>query len=190
MKIILVRHGETKESKKGIILGRLPGALSQKGKQDMKKLALAIKKLEINPEIIFSSDLERAKESSIILSGVLSLKIKYDSLLRERSGGVAEGKRENQIDWEIYEKSELLYRKHEGGESFIDVKSRAKKFLYKFTISNSRKYKTVIVVSHSVLLSMLLSCIKRWSIKKSLEFKFRGITILEIKTGARYTLPL
>ena len=31
MKLILLRHGETEEEKEGIILGRLPGTLSDEG---------------------------------------------------------------------------------------------------------------------------------------------------------------
>ena len=60
MKIILIRHGETKESQKGIMLGHLPGYLSSKGKINMKLAAEAIQKIDLNPKIIFSSNLKRA----------------------------------------------------------------------------------------------------------------------------------
>lgn len=68
MKIIIIRHGETKEGKKGIILGQLPGTLSAKGVSEVKKIALIIKKTNLNPTLIISSDLKRAKETAKIIS--------------------------------------------------------------------------------------------------------------------------
>ncbi len=174
-----MRHGETKESKRGILLGHLPGTLSKKGRNDISVTAQTIKKLGLKPEIILSSDIGRARESSEILSKILGLKIKYNKLLRERMGGIAEGKKEKEIDWEIYNKSPLQYRKHSGGENFIDVKHRAKKFVD--SINSIKKYKTVIIVSHNTFLLMLLSYVKGWSIKKSLEFKLNNMMILNIK---------
>jgi broad specificity phosphatase PhoE len=175
MKFILIKHGEAKEGKRGILLGRLPGTLSAKGKKEMKIAALKIKKTVSSPEMIFSSDLNRAKQSAIIISKILKLKVTYDKLLRERAGGIAEGKKEKEINWENYEKISLLFRKHKGGESFIDVKKRAKKFLLKI---NKTKYKNIIIVSHSAFLIMFLSLLKKWGIKKALEFNFKNPTVV------------
>ncbi|MFA6136428.1 MAG: histidine phosphatase family protein [Candidatus Paceibacterota bacterium] len=58
MKLFLIRHGETEESKKGILLGHLSGRLTVRGKREMLNVAKKIEKL--NPDIIFSSDLKRA----------------------------------------------------------------------------------------------------------------------------------
>ena len=188
MKIILVRHGETKESKKGILLGHLPGRLSSKGKADMKLIAEIIKKLYLSPKIIFSSDLKRAKDSSEIVSEELKLRIRYNQLLRERKGGVSEGKTEEEIDWESYGKTSFPYRRHTGGESFIEVKKRAKEFLDNILKKEKGDF---IIVSHSVFLSMLLSCIKNWSIKKSCQFNFNNsITIVDTKDKRVEQIPL
>jgi len=176
MILILIRHGETKEGKKGVLLGRLPGILSVKGKKEIKTVAEKIKKSKLDPEIIFSSDLNRAKQSAIIISKILVLKIKYDKLLRERAGGIAEGKKEKEINWKNYGKISLPYRKHKGGESFIEVKQRAKKFLNK--ISSVKKQKNIIIVSHSAFLAMLLSLLKKQSIEKSIKFDFKNSIIV------------
>lgn len=78
--LYLIRHGETKEGKKGIILGRKGGVLSQKGKLEMRKTVLKIKKRGLNPKdtIIISSDLRRAKGSFLILKKILGYKIIYN----------------------------------------------------------------------------------------------------------------
>jgi len=188
MKIILIRHGETEESKKGIILGHLPGHLSSKGKIDMKLIAKVIKKLNLSPKIIFSSDLKRAKDSSKIISKELKLKIKYNQLLRERKSGASEGKTEKEIDWKLYEKISFSHRRYIGGESFIEVKKRAKEFLNNILI---KEKENIIIISHSVFLSMLLSYIKNWDIKKSCQFNFNNfITIIDTKNKRVEQVPL
>lgn len=188
MKIILVRHGETKESQKGILLGHLPGHLSSKGKTDMKLAAEIVRKLALNPKIIFSSDLKRAKDSSEIISEKLNLKIRYDQLLRERKGGASEGKTEKEIDWKLYEKTSFPYRRHIGGESFIEVKKRAQKFWERILKEEKHNF---IIVSHSAFLSMLLSCVKKWSIKKSCQFNFNNsVTVIDMKNKRVERIPL
>lgn len=188
MKIILVRHGETEESKEGTLLGHLPGRLSSKGKIDIKLTAKVIKKLDLNPKIIFSSDLKRAKDSSEIISEKLGLKIKYNQLLRERKGGASEGKTEKEIDWKSYEKTSFPHRKHIGGESFIEVKKRAKEFINNILKKENQNF---IIVSHSTFLSMLLSHIKNWSIEKSCQFNFNNsVTVIDTKDKRAEQVPL
>ena len=43
MKVILVRHGETEENKKGIMQGHIPGKLSKLGIEQAKRLAFKLK---------------------------------------------------------------------------------------------------------------------------------------------------
>jgi len=189
MKLILIRHGETKEGKRGIILGQMPGTLSIKGKATAKQIASFIKSTDINPSVIFSSDLRRAKETAEIITKTLKLPIKYDQLLRERSAGQVEGKSEKEINWKEYEKKKKSFRRHPEGESFNEVKARAMEFIKKI---NKIKNKDIIVVSHSVFLSMLLAVFYKWSVEKSLKRDFSDrITIIDSqkKSGAEF-LPL
>ncbi len=188
MKIILIRHGETEETKKGILLGHLPGCLSSKGKIDMKLTAKIIKKLNLNPKVIFSSDLKRAKDSSRIISKELGLEIKYNQLLRERKGGASEGKTEKEINWKLYEKTSFPHRRHIGGESFVEVKERAKEFLDNILKNEKQDF---IIISHNAFLSMLLSHIKNWSVRKSCQFNFNNsVTIINTKDKRVEQIPL
>ena len=178
MKIIIVRHGETKEGKKGIILGQLPGNLSVQGKLEVKKIALAIKKSDLNPSLIISSDLKRTKETAKIISKKLNLPIVYERLIRERHVGIAQGKKEDQIDWEIYEKKPFLQRKHKGGESFLILQKRAKKFFSKMKKCD----KDVIVISHSAFILMLISVIYKIPFQELIKYKNKTFFV-EIKKG-------
>lgn len=177
MNLILIRHGETVEGQKGILLGQMPGNLSDVGFKEMKAMSKKIKETLLGPELIISSDLARARQSAEILAKNLGIKVVYDKLLRERAGGVAEGKKENEINWVEYEKVQLPYRKHLGGESFIDVLKRAKAFLLRL---GQTKHKNVIIVSHNVFLAMLLSSAKKMGIEKSLEFNFKEPVVIKV----------
>ena len=67
MRIILTRHGETEENKKGIMQGHMPGNLSVEGINQAKKLGLRLK--DENVSAVYSSDLKRAVDTTnIILS--------------------------------------------------------------------------------------------------------------------------
>jgi len=65
MKLIIVRHGETEENKKGIVMGHLPGKLSQEGINQIKKVALRLKDEKI--DFIYSSDLTRASDTGLLI---------------------------------------------------------------------------------------------------------------------------
>jgi len=183
MELILVRHGETKEGKKGILLGRMPGTLTAEGRRFANKAGRAISKFSPRPAFIVSSDLRRAKDTARIIARVIHIPLKYESLLRERNGGIAEGKKESQINWKKYEKKPLAYRYHEGGESFIDVKGRANTFLNKI---RKEKRSPIVIVSHQAFLAMLLSAIFGWSYARALKFDFRDKLVVintKNKTG-------
>lgn len=182
MNLILIRHGETIEGKKGILLGHMPGNLSDAGYKGMKVMAKKIKETLLEPELIISSDTKRAKQSAEALAKHLGIKVIYDKILRERAGGIAEGKTKEEIDWAEYEKEPLAYRKHPGGESCIDVLKRAKAFLLRIS---QTKHKNVVVLSHSVFLAMMISSAKKLTIEKSLEFSFKEPIIISLTRSPR-----
>lgn len=174
--LLLVKHGETTEGKRGVILGHKGGTLSPKGKKEIEVISKRIKKIvDGSPKkiIIVSSDLKRAAQSAQIIRKAFGAPIVYNALLRERGAGVAEGKRDSKIDWKSYEEKPLYSRKHAGGESFSDVQKRARRFLQKIR-RNKSEY--IIIVSHSVTLAMLQSILKKRSIQSSLK----NISYLEI----------
>jgi broad specificity phosphatase PhoE len=86
MKIILVRHGESEANKAGKHQGKgdkwTNTSLTEKGKQQAKKVAERLKKEEI--EIIYSSPLKRAKETAESINRNHNLEIIYDKRLKEK----------------------------------------------------------------------------------------------------------
>ena len=178
MKIYLVRHGETFEGNQGIILGNMPGTLADSGKIYAKNVGSYISTLVPKPQQIVSSDLRRAVATAEIISKITDIQLSFEPLLRERSAGVVEGKMEIEIDWDSYEKQPLAYRKHLGGESFKEVNKRVKKFLDNILKQSNTD---LILVTHSVVISMFLSELLEWDYKKSLGYKYKNsILILDI----------
>ena len=187
MKLILLRHGKTEEEQRGIILGNLPGTLSAKGREEAVKIAGLIKAADLRPETILASDLARAADYAAIIGRELDLDVELEPLMRERGAGVVEGKNPDEIDWEEYEKVPKPLRKHPGGESFEDVRSRAKEFLKKI---RPLPFHTVILVSHSVFLAMITVEICGWTLEKALAYNFRDPLIVDMdKKGAEEIPP-
>ena len=99
MKIIIIRHGETEENKKGIVQGQIPGHLSELGKEQAKKVAKRLSKEKIN--VIYSSDLDRAKNTAQEIAKFHKKTLfELKQELRERNWGNLQGKRkEKGISW-------------------------------------------------------------------------------------------
>jgi len=91
MKLIIVRHGETIENKKGQLQGQLiEGKLSENGIIQTNKLAERLKEEKI--DIIYSSPLKRALETTKIIAKFHpTIPVRTDKRLMERNLGNFEG---------------------------------------------------------------------------------------------------
>lgn len=85
----IFRHGETDHNQKGICQGSLDIPLNQNGIDQASELLTKLSGKEI--EIIYSSDLLRARKTAEILSLGMELPIVLDERLREFNLGEAEG---------------------------------------------------------------------------------------------------
>ncbi len=147
MRIIMVRHGETIGNAEGIIQGHLPGRLSLKGKEQVKKVAKKLRDEEIN--YIYSSDLERAKETAKeIIKYHPGVPVEYSELLRERYYGELEG-----MNIEYYsDKKEI-----KDIESVEDLYERAGRF-YSFLL-NKHENDSILLIGHRGINKALIGII-------------------------------
>ena len=148
MKLILTRHGETIENKKGIHQGHLPGTLSKKGSEQAKKLALRLKNKKI--DVIYSSDLARAADTAKeIIKFHPHTPIYFVKGLRERYSGEFQGKKSSELDWD---------NQPEDAETYQDIQNRAKKILDKAY----KKYSdsTVLFVGHGGINNSIITVIQ------------------------------
>jgi broad specificity phosphatase PhoE len=152
-RLILVRHGETEENISGTVQGHLPGRLSAIGRQQIQKLGSRLKNESI--DIIYSSDLARARETALAIHQYHSCPIEYRTEIRERGFGIYEGRIWEDFDGDRMIKAESRedYRP-QGGESLRDVQERARQFLS--FLREAHPDKSVLVCAHGGFNRMFL----------------------------------
>ena len=146
MKIYLCRHGETDHNKNGIIMGHLPIPLNTKGKKQSKNLAKELENKGI--EIIFSSDLKRAKETTEIINSVLNVPIIYYEKLREHSLGKYDGMKIGELHeiLENLDKFDSLMTQI-GGEITGEFVNRVWSIFKEIAKSNEDK-ENILIITH------------------------------------------
>lgn len=191
MRIYLVRHGETDWNKKGIYQGQEDTPLNEKGKDEARNLALALKGKEIS--IIYSSDLTRAKETAEIIAKSLGIQtIIYKESLREMNFGEWTGK----SIFEMEEDSELfqLWQKDPWnisppeGETLKELANRVRKEAEEIFLKHYSQ--NVLVVTHAGPIKALIFNLigstgnPYWN----LDISHNTIAIIEKETRYKITL--
>lgn len=132
LEIHLIRHGQTTENASATIAGQQPGYLSELGIKQATITGIYLKDQSF--DAVYCSDLNRTRHTfELIASSIASMAktpIFFESLLREKCGGILEGK-SLELPKKFAAEQGIPIRefKAEGGESWIDVHNRAKKFI-------------------------------------------------------------
>lgn len=141
-----IRHGQSESNKKNIFAtARTP--LTKEGIAQVKRSALAINKLDLKFDLIFSSDLWRAKQTAKIFvdkNNDKKSKIIYDHRIREYDVGSMAGKLEVNVD------SYTLINS-QGAENPEDFKYRINNFLQEI----AKIDKSILIVSHAGVYRMI-----------------------------------
>jgi broad specificity phosphatase PhoE len=162
--IYVVRHGESESNVyahenpdlPASQYGELGSSLTQKGRDQAKKLA---KNLDgVSFAAIFSSDLNRAKETAEILAQGRNVNVEVNETIRERFFGehmskIQKQEIEKKLD-KLREEEKFYFNYFPNGESGYDVINRFKKFLLE-TIPAYRN-KVILIVSHSYVMRSFL----------------------------------
>ncbi|SDC33610.1 MULTISPECIES: alpha-ribazole phosphatase [unclassified Candidatus Frackibacter] len=156
--IILVRHGETLWNKESRFQGSTDIELSSLGKEQAKKLAERFRDIEI--DMIYASNLQRAFETAERVADYHNIKVKQISKLQEASFGDWEGLTFNQIKEEDEDRLDAWLKdpvtvRTPGGEKFEDVQKRAKEALN--DIKAEHQDSKVLVVAHGGTIRALLT---------------------------------
>jgi len=159
MKIYLLRHGQTAENLKGVMLGsKLNVSLSEFGIKQIKDI-----KLDPDFDVIFSSPMRRTLETAEIVNQALHTNIVVTENLRERDKGILEGKTHAAV--KEYTKGavseEVLNQKLEfdfspyGGDSVESVRVRVKSFIQE--VLDNYRDKKVLAVTHLGIVRVMFS---------------------------------
>lgn len=185
MKLYLVRHGETLWNKKRIFQGKKDSSLTDVGMEQALMLGVYLQNEGILIDEIFSSPLGRAYNTAKFIFP--NREIITDERLAEMGFGTWEGKDILDIQAEseknyhnFFHEAHLYNEKQHKGESFYEVEKRVKEFLA--MLIDKYKDKTVIVVSHGLLLKVLMKTIKNETLEmfwKSEVFNNTSLSLIE-----------
>jgi broad specificity phosphatase PhoE len=124
--LLLIRHGENDFSKTGRLAGRLRGVhLNARGRQQATALANALAGVSL--KAIYSSPLERARETAEPIARARHLMITLDSGLTEADVGSWQGKSIRRLAltryWRLIQRAPSRAG-HPGGETFLQTQAR------------------------------------------------------------------
>ncbi len=154
----------------------------------MKKLPFFLKdyvrKYSLKPELIYSSPLKRALASAEILGKTLSLEVKPEETLKERSFGKWEGLSINEIvslypdDFERWRLNPAKFSPPDG-ESTIEVSKRASEALKK--IIKNHKNSQIFITAHGGINRVILCNILGMPLENifRIEQDFACVNIIE-----------
>lgn len=170
MKIYFIRHGETLWNTLKIFQGSSNSPLTEKGREQAKKLGKKLKNIEFTN--FYSSPLGRTIETSELIIGDRDIKIEFIDEFKEISVGQMEGAPREEFESKYpkefhdfflnpkdYDPSPYL------GESYPSLLERVEKGLEKL-ISKHRDGDTVAVVSHGITLKAIFKIVKGMSFEE------------------------
>jgi broad specificity phosphatase PhoE len=145
--LLLVRHGGTDWNRDGRWLGGSDARLTDVGREQARALA---QQLDGEIDVLYSSDLARARETAEIVAAKLGLEVRLDPRLRERGFGSWEGLTTTEIE-ERFADAHRRWLAGEGAgaddaEAFEDFSARVEDFLS--DVLRLHPGEEVLVVSH------------------------------------------
>jgi broad specificity phosphatase PhoE len=143
--LLLVRHGETDWNRDGRWQGHSDTHLNDLGRKQAARLAAELDGVDV----VYSSDLARARETAEILAARLELPVQVDPRLRERSFGTWEGKTGPEIEADFAGAHARWLAGGPGAddaEPFDDFAARVQAFLGE--VVERHPDETVLVVAH------------------------------------------
>ena len=159
--IIFLRHGQAINNTERILAGRTPGIpLTEKGLDQAQKAAKFLE--DMNISAIYSSPIERAKNTAEIVGNHNSVDVRIDDRLIELDMGKFTGMPYEQIFsshgnvFMKFYKGELEIA-HNGVETFVDVKKRVLSIVDH--VLESHPNENVVLVTHMDPIKAMLSTV-------------------------------
>lgn len=163
MEVYIIRHGETVWNAEGKLQGQTDIELNEKGRELAGKLGERLEDVDFDK--IFASPLIRAYETACLIRGHRNIKIDRDDRLKELCFGEEEG-----CDFRVWTNEECQYRPFffapqdykppKGGESFEEIRARAKEFLQEVVEPLHKECDRIMIVAHGALNKGLMSYIE------------------------------
>lgn len=189
-RIVALRHGETAWNVDTRLQGQLDIALNERGRNQARRAAAAV--LHEAPEVLYSSDLGRARETAQALAARTGLALHEDPGLRERHFGVWQGHTYAEVE-RGWPELAVHWRARDpafgppGGESLQTFFERCVTTLTR--IAQAHPGRTVVVVAHGGVLDCFYRAANRMALNapRTWELPNTGINRL-LYTGSGFTV--
>jgi probable phosphoglycerate mutase len=155
-RILAIRHGQTAWNADGRIQGHTDIALDAVGEWQAERLAHALGDADI--DVLYSSDLARARQTAAPLAERKGLPARVDPRLRERGFGEFEGLSFKQIEQRWPDQAEAWRRRDpdfgaRGGEALRDFRDRVLAAVTQ--LARSHRGQSIVLVTHGGVLDLL-----------------------------------
>ncbi len=142
MKIYVTRHGQTTLNESNKVCGISDISLNKQGISQVELLSKKLKNKKI--DLIISSPLKRAIETSNIISKACNINVIIDYRLAEQNYGSFEGI--DRTNRDFLENKKNFAQRYPNGESTLQVVHRVYNFLEE--IKAQPNYECILIVSH------------------------------------------
>jgi len=150
--LLLARHGETDDNARQVFQGRAGSGLNERGRAQAERLAFRLAKRGVSA--IVSSDLDRAKETALIVAHITGIAPTFDADLREVDVGDWTGLSHREVEQRFPDEwgawTNGLDVRRGGGETYEELSERIRGAIDR--IAHAHMGKTVLVVSHGAAL--------------------------------------
>ncbi len=183
-RLLITRHGQTKENADGIMQGKEHGNVSEGGFEQINKLIERLKCEKIDK--IISSDIPRCKVTTKEILEKIKVPVKYTPLIREKDNGEWAGKKHKDIKWGDIEGT-FETRKAPSGENLLEVRERGRKFFEELTEKFKDKDITILIVAHGAFLKIFIGNLLGMTIQDSIsKLCIEHCSLTEIEIDNKY----
>ncbi|HYK08578.1 MAG TPA: histidine phosphatase family protein [Candidatus Eisenbacteria bacterium] len=168
----IVRHAESEANIQKRYAGNFDAPLTENGHLQAQEMAKQFKNIHF--DAAFSSDLSRSYNTAQIIANEHTVAVVAKKLLREKSHGIVEGKRHDELEEDIRKKMDVYHaldadamwthKAVEGMESLEETAGRFITFLRETALAYPNK--TLLIVSHGGSMRSLLAHLGFASIKE------------------------
>jgi len=153
MDLLIIRHGQSEADILKVIEGRANFNLTELGQIQADLMSKWVKE-NYNVGKIYSSPLNRAKQTAEYISRITGIEIIFDDLLMEWQNGLIAGLTLEEANIKYPEPIKHLHTRVYEQESYIDFRMRSETILSKILNENKEDEK-IIIVSHGGMINML-----------------------------------
>lgn len=176
LKLVLVRHAESKGNIAGSLTGTDADVLSEEGERQASALSDPLKSFGVF-DAVYVSDTERTIQTARLAGFDVML---LTSLLKETNGGTWGGRPRSQFDAEFPDFFDPLdlERAYPGGESHSEMEKRVLSFI-RSEVTSKRDQK-VLLFTHLGPINVILHNLFDIEISRFPMFKLRNCAIVEL----------